>query len=131
MAFISREIVIESSAEAVWKVIGVFETGPSRMAPGFVVDTKAEGELRVVTFADGTVVTERRISVDDDERRIAYSIVRETIEHDNAVMQVFEDGERCRMVWSRDVLPDALVPRLSQAMEQGLDVIKKTFDSAH
>ncbi len=131
MAFVSREIVIESSADAVWKVIGVFETGPSRMAPGFVVDTKAEGDLRVVTFADGTVVTERRISVDDDARRIAYSIVGERIEHDNAVMQVFDDGERCRMVWSRDVLPDAMVPRLSQAMEQGLDVIKKTFDSAH
>ncbi|MEU0885817.1 SRPBCC family protein [Lentzea sp. NPDC005914] len=130
MAFISREIVIESGADDVWKVIGDFERGPSRMAPGFVIHTKAEGELRVVTFADGTVVTERRISVDDDARRIAYSVVGERVEHDNAVMQVFEDGERCRLVWSRDVLPDALVTPMSQAMEHGIKVVEKTLGNA-
>ena len=130
MAFISREIVIESSADDMWKVIGDFAEGPTRMAPGFVVDTKAEGELRVVTFADGTVVRERRISVDDDARRIAYSVVGERVEHDNAVMQVFEEGERCRLVWSRDVLPAELVTPMSQAMEHGIRVVKKTFDGA-
>ena len=88
MASISIEVVIESSADDVWKVIGEFATGPSRMAPGFVVDTRAEGDYRTVTFADGTVVRERCIGVDDDARRIAYSIVGGSVEpeHDNASM---------------------------------------------
>ncbi|OLZ49942.1 SRPBCC family protein [Amycolatopsis keratiniphila] len=131
MASISNEIMVESSAEAVWKVIGDFSTGPSRMAPGFVEDTCIEDGCRVVTFADGTVVRERCVSVDHDKRRIVYSVVGGTVrpDHDNASMQVFADGgRRCRLVWARDVLPDALAAPMAEAMSQGLKVIKRTLD---
>jgi hypothetical protein len=124
--------VIETSADDVWKVIGEFATGPSRMAPGFVVDTEAEGDERTVTFADGTVVRERRVTVDDDARRIVYSIVGGVIEpeHDNASMQVVPDGERrCRLLWLRDVLPDELAKPIAESMSQGLTVIKQTLDN--
>jgi len=40
-----------------------------------VLDTRLEGDSRLVTFADGTVVRERIIDVDDRARRIAYSVV--------------------------------------------------------
>ena len=132
MASIIREVVIESSADDVWKVIGEFATGPSRMAPGFVVDTQAEGDFRTVTFADGTVVTERRIGLDDNARRIAYSIVGGSVEpvHDNASMQAFPDGERrCRLVWTRDVLPDRLAAPIADSMARGLEVVKRTLDA--
>lgn len=131
MASISREVVIESSADDVWKVIGEFATGPTRMAQGFVVDTEAEGDHRTVTFADGTVVRERLVTVDHDARRIVYSIVGGVIEpeHDNASMQVVPDGERCRLVWLRDVLPDELAAPIAESMSQGIEVIKKTLDN--
>ena len=132
MASISLEVLIESSADDVWKVIGEFATGPSRMAAGFVVDTQAEGEFRTVTFADGTVVRERRIGLDDNARRIAYSIVGGSVEpeHDNASMQAFPHGERrCRLVWTRDVLPDRLAAPIADSMTRGLDVIKRTLDA--
>lgn len=131
MAYISQEIVIESSADDVWKVVGGFATGPSRMAPGLVVDTEANGDSRTVTFADGTVVEEKRVSVDDDVRRIAYSVVSGTVapQHDNAVMQIVaEDERRCRMVWTRDVLPDELAEPMGKVMAHCLDVVKKTLD---
>lgn len=94
MASISKEIVIESSAEDVWEVIGDFDAGPSRMAPGFVLDTRVEGDCRVVTFADDSVVRERRVSVDHDTRRIVYAVVGGSVRpvHDNASMQVVADG---------------------------------------
>ncbi|GAB2872108.1 SRPBCC family protein [Lentzea nigeriaca] len=133
MAYISKEIVIESSADDVWEVIGDFATGPSRMAPGLVLDTKAETDERTVSFADGTVVTEKRVSVDQDARRIAYSVVGGTVapEHDNAVMRIVADGERrCRMVWTRDVLPDELAESMGKVMAHSLTVIKKTLDDA-
>lgn len=131
MATISREIVIEAAADDVWKVIGEFATGPTRMASGFVTDTKAEGDERTVTFADGTVVRERLVTVDHDARRIVYSIVGGVIEpeHDNASMQVVPDGERCRLVWIRDVLPDELAAPIAESMSQGIEVIKKTLDN--
>jgi hypothetical protein len=108
MASIRKEILIEASAENVWEVIGDFAAGPSRMAPGFVLDTQVEADCRIVTFADGTVVQERRVCVDHDTRRIVYTVVGGTVqpEHDNASMQVLADGERqCLLIWIRDVLP--------------------------
>ncbi|KJK50256.1 hypothetical protein UK23_11300 [Lentzea aerocolonigenes] len=130
MASISREIVIESSADDVWKVIGDFATGPSRMAPGFVVDTHPEEDgLRRVTFADGTVVRERLIGIDHDARRIVYSVVGGSVtpEHDNAAMQVVEEGDKCRVTWIRDVLPDSLATPMAAAMTHGLTVMQKAL----
>ncbi|WP_233594899.1 hypothetical protein [Amycolatopsis sp. WAC 04169] len=50
-------------------------------------------------------------------------------DHDNASMQVFADGERrCRLVWARDVLPDALAAPMAEAMSQALKAIKRTLD---
>jgi Polyketide cyclase / dehydrase and lipid transport len=134
MASIRKEITIRSSAEEVWEVIGDFSAGPSRMAPGFVVDTRADGDSRVVTFADGTVARERLVSIDHDTRRIVYTVVGESIrpDHDNASMQVVADGEaHCRLVWIHDVLPDDLATSLDAAMTHGLTVIEQTFRAAH
>jgi len=131
MASISQEIVIEAAAQDVWAVIGEFATGPSRMAPGFVLDTRPEDDCRVVTFADGTVVRERFVGVDHDARRIVYSIVGGSVvpEHDNASMQIVADGERrCRLLWVRDVLPDELAAPIAEAMARGISVIKRTFE---
>ncbi|HWO63303.1 MAG TPA: SRPBCC family protein [Umezawaea sp.] len=131
MASISREIVIEAGAEDVWEVVADFAAGPSRMAPGFVVDTRVEADHRVVTFADGTVVRERLVTIDHDTRRIVYSVVGGSVrpEHDNASMRVVADGERrCLLVWSRDVLPDALAAPMAEAMARGLEVTKRTLD---
>ncbi|WP_328418359.1 SRPBCC family protein [Micromonospora sp. NBC_00389] len=132
MASIRKEIIIESSADEVWNVIRDFSAGPSRMAPGFVVDTRIEAASRVVTFADGTVARERLVSIDDVARRTVYSVVGDTIRptHDNASMQVFDQGEaHSRLVWIHDVLPDDLATSLDAAMEQGMTVIKQTLES--
>lgn len=123
--------MIESSADDVWKVIGEFATGPSAMAPGFVLETQADGDHRTVTFADGTVVVERLVGIDPGARRIAYSIVGGSVkpEHDNASMQAFPDGERCRLVWTRDVLPDRLAAPIADSMARGLEVVERTLSS--
>ncbi|MGW4395339.1 SRPBCC family protein [Amycolatopsis nivea] len=131
MATIREEAVLESSADDVWEVIGDFAAGPRRMAPGFVLDSRAEEDCRVVTFANGTVVRERRVGVDHDTRRIVYAVVGGDVrpEHDNASMQVLADGEqRCRLVWIRDVLPDELAAPMRKTMSAGLEVIKRTLD---
>lgn len=132
MASVRKEILIEAGAADVWAVIGDFAAGPLRMAPGFVIDTRLEGDTRVVTFADGTVARERLVGRDDEARRIAYSVVGDTVRpaHDNSSMQVFADGEfLSRFVWIHDVLPDNLATPIGTAMEQGLSLIKQTLES--
>ncbi|SCL44809.1 Polyketide cyclase / dehydrase and lipid transport [Micromonospora citrea] len=133
MASISKEIVIGANADEVWKVIGDFEGGPVRMAPGYVVDTHLDGDHRIVTFADGVVARERLVSVDPDARRIVYAVVGGTLSpaHDNASMQVIADGEHsCRLVWTHDVLPDDLATPIGAAMIHGMEVIEQTLAPA-
>ncbi|MGP3969801.1 SRPBCC family protein [Streptomyces sp. 6N223] len=132
MASVSKETTIMSTADAVWEVIGDFETGPSRMAPGHVVGTRVDSDARVVTFADGTVARERFVSRDDDARRIVYTVVGDTLrpDHNNASMQVVADGkDHCRLTWIHDVLPDDLAVPLEAAMSQGMEIIKRTLEA--
>ncbi|WP_405805999.1 SRPBCC family protein [Streptomyces sp. NBC_01187] len=131
MASIIKETVLRSRADSVWQVIGDFETGPSRMAPGHVVGTRVEGDARVVTFADGTIARERFVSLDEDARRIVYAVVGDSLRpaHHNASMRVVADGEHCRLIWVHDVLPDDLAPALEAAMSQGMEIIKRTLES--
>jgi len=71
-----------------------------RLAPGFVTDTRMEGEAAVGG--------------------------RST--HHNASFQVFEDdAERTRLVWIADVLPHEAAPPIEEMMEQGARVMQGTL----
>ncbi|CAA0122803.1 Uncharacterised protein [Mycolicibacterium vanbaalenii] len=132
MASIHTEFPINVDAVRAWRVIGDWADGPVAMAPGYVVSSQAEGDVRVVTFANGTIARERLVARDDDARRIAYSVIGDSLRpaHDNAVMQVIADGDdRCRFVWSRDVLPDELAQPLREAMQEAGVVITRTLGS--
>ena len=109
MASIRKEIEIDAPAEHVWAAIRDVGAVHMRLAQEFVVDTKLDGDSRLVTFADGEVVRERIVDVDDQARRLAYAVVEWRTTHHNASFQVLPDGhERCRLVWITDLLPDTL-----------------------
>jgi polyketide cyclase/dehydrase/lipid transport protein len=130
MASIHTEFTIEADAARVWETVGNWESGPADMARGHVVSSVAEGPVRVVTFADGGIARERLVTCDNEARRIVYSVIGGTVrpDHDNAVMHIVADGkDRCRFVWSRDVLPDELAEPLLAAMREAGPVIKRTL----
>ena len=67
----------------------------------FVVDTHLDGDrARVVTFAGGAVAREVLVGVDDDARRLSYSVVEGPLgaSHHNASAQAFAgpDGDQLR-----------------------------------
>jgi hypothetical protein len=131
MASIRTEIEIDVDADLAWRVIGNWANGPVDMARGHVVSSHADGGIRLVTFAAGTVARERLIARDETARRIVYSVIGDTVhpEHDNAAMQIVANGAgRCRFVWSRDVLPDELAEPLLSSMEAALPLIKRTLE---
>lgn len=134
MATLRTEFEIAADAADIWAVIRRFDTGPVRMAPGFVTECAADGDHRLVTFANGTVVRERLVSVDEERMRIAYSVVGgdATPDHDNAVMRVIPLGPgRSRFVWSRDLLPAEMSTGYLAAMRAGGEHIKRTFETQH
>ncbi|MDL4775796.1 MULTISPECIES: SRPBCC family protein [Thermomonosporaceae] len=134
MASVQKEIIIDADPADVWAIIGDFTNGPVRMAPGFVTDSRLdEPDVRVVTFTDGTVARERLIALDDETRRLVFSIIGDTMQptHDNASMQVFPHGDdRSRFVWIHDVQPDHLAIPMGGAMDHGLSIFKQTVESS-
>ncbi|WFR73536.1 SRPBCC family protein [Prescottella defluvii] len=134
MASVQKEIIIDADPAAVWAIISDFTDGPVRMAPGFVTDSRLEEpDVRVVTFADGTVARERLIAFDDERRRLVFSIIGDTMQptHDNASMQVLPHGDgRSRFVWIHDVQPDELTIPMGAVMDHGLSLLKQTVESA-
>lgn len=134
MASVHKEIIIDADPAAVWAIINDFTDGPVRMAPGFATDSRLdEPDVRVVTFADGTVVRERLIALDDQLRRLVYSVIGGTMQpaHDNASMQVVPHGDgRSRFVWIRDVRPDELTIPMAAGMDQGLNIFKQALESS-
>ena len=133
MASITEEITIDARPEDVWAALRDFGAVHQRLAPGFVVDSHLDADgARVVTFFSGAVAREILVGVDDEARRLAYSVVDGPLgsTHHNASAQVFADGDgRSRFVWITDVLPDELAAVIGELMEQGIGVIKQTLES--
>lgn len=132
MASVIREIIIEATPDTVWAAVGDFANGPLQMSPGVFVDCHLdEADVRTLTFADGTVASERLIARDDQARRIVWGWVGdERVEHDNTSMQVFTDGEtRSRLVWIHDTLPAELTGWLATAMDQLAPVFQEALRS--
>jgi uncharacterized protein YndB with AHSA1/START domain len=130
MASIRKERTIEASQEEVWAALRDWGALHKRLVPGFVVDTKLDGDDRVVTFFNGAVARERLIDLDDEARRLAWSIVDGPYTHHNGVAQVLldEDGTT-RFVWVADLLPEELAQVTGELMERGIDTVKATLEA--
>ncbi len=129
MACIRKEILLDASAENVWAAVRDVGALHERLVPGFVVDTRLEGDARVVTFGNGMVVRELIVDLDDEARRLAWSARGGRLTHHNASVQVFADGaRRCRLVWIADLLPNELAGDIRAMIDQAAAVMKKTLD---
>jgi|SRR5215510_7866378 len=133
MTSIIRETGIATTPQAAWAGLRDF-AALHEFARGFVTSTKLEDErTRVVTFINGATARELLIGIDENARRIAWTITDLAgAAHHGGSAQVLADNEdsgRCRFVWVTDVLPDDLAGRLGQMMDAGIAAIKRTLES--
>jgi hypothetical protein len=129
MATLHKEILIGAHPEDVWSAIRDVGALHTRLVPGHVADTVMEGETRIVRFADGSVVREPILSVDDERFRLAWAARSPRLEHYNAVLQVFEAPEgACRVVWTSDLLPHALAGPVGAVQDRALACMKRTLE---
>lgn len=130
MASIHKEMLIKARPEDVWAAIRDVGAVHQRLAPGIVIDTRLDGEARIVTFANGAVVRERLVDIDDQARRFAYAAVGGRTTHHNVSMQVFAEGsERSRLVWITDLLPNEVTATINELVEQGARAMKQTLEA--
>ena len=130
MATIRKEITTTAQPDQVWAAIQDIGALHTRLVPGFVVDTKLEPGARIVTFANGITVRERIVTIDDQAKRLVWSVVSERFTHHNGSLQVFvnADGET-NVVWIADLLPDEAAGMSSQIMDHGMSAMKTALDA--
>jgi uncharacterized protein YndB with AHSA1/START domain len=130
MATIRKERLVDAPPEKVWDALRDWGEIHRRLVPGFVVDARLDGEDRIVTFFNGAVAREILVDLDEEERRLVWSVVDGPYTHHNGAAQVFAEGEGCRFVWTADLLPDEVAAITDEMMDRGIDVLKETQESA-
>jgi hypothetical protein len=130
MATICKELQLNAEANAVWSALADFQNVHTRLAPGFVTNSKPDGDnARIITFANGSVVKETLVTMDEKHRRLAYVVTSERIAHHNASAEIVPYGpDRCRFIWTTDVLPDTIAPYIEAQMSEGAKAIKMALE---
>src|SRR5438128_764696 len=128
MASIYKDIPLDASADEVWAALRDFGAVHRRVAPGFVTDCRLDGDSRIVTFANGNVARELKVTIDEERRRLVYAVVSERVKQHSASIQVFPDGEaRSRLVWIVDVSPNEIAAYIDAQMDQAALAMQKQF----
>ena len=128
MASIRKEMSLRARLEAVWDAVRDVGAIHTRLAPDFVTDTRLERDARIVTFANGMTAKELIVDVDDQARRLVWAVVEGRPRHHNGSIQIFPEGEGCRLIWIADLLPNELAPAISGMMQHGMEAMKRKLD---
>lgn len=128
MASIRKEFHLNVPVEDVWDALRDFYAVHERLAPGFLTALQKEPGARVLTFFDGSVAREVLVTIDDEQRRLVYTIPSERLQYHGASAQVFAEGAGCTFVWITDLLPDAVAPYISSQMDEGVKAMKRTLE---
>ena len=128
MASIHKDVPIRAPANHVWDAVRDFGAVHQRLVPGFVLDSRLDGDARIVTFSNGTVARELLVDSDDAKRRLVYAVISERIKQHSASVQVIADGKDCcRLIWIVDVLPHEIAPYIDGQMDQAAAAMQKAL----
>ncbi|MGB8964976.1 MAG: SRPBCC family protein [Candidatus Cybelea sp.] len=129
MASIHKEILVGVDAETVWDAIRDIGEAHRRLFQGVLTDVRLESGGRVVTFANGLVVHESTVDLDDERRRYAWTAEGGRATHYNSSLQVFEAADgRSRIVWITDLLPNDSRDAVAGLMDAGAAAMKRTLE---
>jgi hypothetical protein len=78
VASVSVEVRFGRPAKDVWDAVADVGNVHRRLLPGRVSDATVDGDVRMLTMPDGTIVKELIVAVDHQQRRLAYSVVQGT-----------------------------------------------------
>lgn len=103
--------------------------GISQLFPGLIrASEMTAGNTRACTLADGSKLAERILAVDDEHHRVAYTMTAAPAQpaYHHASMQVFPEGQGCRLVWITDIEPGDAAAAMGQALDTALADLAET-----
>lgn len=131
MASIRKDIVIDVGVEPAWAALRCVDAPQALFAP-VLSGAEMRGDVRTVHFADGGVVRERILDVDEGHRRIAYAVLDpQGMSYHHASMQLDIAGPgRCVFTWITDFLPAEAAIGLQPLIERGAAALKQNLEQA-
>jgi hypothetical protein len=131
MASIRKEIVVDVGVEPAWAALRRVNAPHTLFAP-VLSGAEMQGDVRTVHFADGMVVRERILDVDESHRRVAYAVVDpQGMSYHHASMQLDIAGPgRCVFIWITDFLPAEAAVALQPLIERGAAALKQNLEQA-
>jgi hypothetical protein len=129
MASIHEQLVVEAGPDEAWEALRRVGDAHKLFAP-VLVDGQLDGDTRIVRFANGMVVHERILDVDDERRRVAYTVLDVPgMTYHHASMQIVDAGPgRCLFLWITDFLPQEIGNNLAPLIEQGARALKSNLE---
>ena len=130
MASIIKTVETTADPGEVWSAVRDIGALHTRLVPGFVTDTVVEGDARIVTFANGMVIREPIISIDDDHCRLVWSAEGGPHDHYNGAAHVIAQPDGTTVVvWTADFKPDDLAGVMDEMMSAGAAAMKTALDA--
>ena len=131
MASIHKEVAVDVAPEAAWAALRNVGDAHRLFAP-VLTECRLEAEVRTVRFANGMVLREHILDVDDARRRVAYAVFEGPgMTYHHASMRVLEAGPgSCRFVWITDFLPAGIRDNIAPLIEQGAAAFKRNLEKA-
>jgi hypothetical protein len=130
MASIYRELAVDVGADTAWAALRLVGDAHKLFAP-VLADAQLDGDTRTVRFANGMILHERILDLDDEKRRVAYTAVDGPgMTYHHASMQIVSAGpDRCLFVWITDFLPQGIRGNLVPLIEQGSNALKTNLEN--
>jgi hypothetical protein len=130
MASIHHRLPIEVGSDEAWAALRQVGSPDKLFAP-VLVEASLDGDTRTVRFANGMVVHECILDVDDERRRVAYTVLDGPgMTYHHASMQIVDAGPgRCLFVWITDFLPREHGRNIQPLIEQGAAALKHNLET--
>lgn len=128
MASINLKTTLAVSADDLWAEVK--DVGGISGMLEVITESSLDGYHRSCTMGDGGVLAETIISVDDDNKRVAYTITDSPfpIEAHAASMQVTDVGDgKSTFQWITDVKPDEMADGLGPMLAGEISNLEQRF----
>ncbi len=129
MAHGESKVSIERSPDDIWKLVREFGALADYM-PG-VESCTLDGDVRTLQMM-GIEIKEQLRDVDDDTRRITYSVIESPmtnmVSHE-ATIAIDAEGAGSHVTWSVEVEPADLLPIFQGAYDNATAALKTKFES--
>lgn len=129
MATITKSVDVALTPDQAWEAVRDWGHVHQRLCPGALTDCRVEEGARIVTFASGLTARELIVAVDDEARRLVWSVIGSTLlTHHNGAMRVLGEGRGSRIVWTADLLPHEAAGPVEGLMDLGCAAMKATLE---